>query len=163
MEAVPPELIGSANLVREAEGIHPALLFRPPPAIPGELDDSRLPASFDEGGADEIRASRARIHLQPVDHPLGVGMEQLVDQADHLDARDVPHQRDGWDVGTRREGDDVVLEAVGRAGARQDFGVDGHGRNISGRQHWPGTVGERTRTKLTTESAPDTQSRFWQW
>ena len=163
VEAIPPELVCRANLVGEAEGIHPAFLFRPPPAIPCELDDAGLPASLDDCGADEIGAPRPRIHLQPIDHPFRVGVQQLTDEADHLDTRDVPHEGDGRHVGARREGDDVVLEAVGRAGARQDFGVDRHGRNISGRWQRLGAANPATMTKLTAESARHAQGGFWQW
>ena len=163
VEAIPAELVGGANLVGEAEGIDPPLLFRPPPAIPRELNHSRLSAAFDNRGPDEIGAARTGVHPQPIDHPFRMGMEQLVDEADDFDPRDGADERDGGHIGTRRERNDVALETIGRAGARQDFGVDWHGRNISGARHRLGTSYPSNETKLTGESAPERQGGIRQW
>jgi len=163
VEAIPAEFVGGANLVGEAEGIDPALLFRPPPAIPRELNHARLSAAFDNRGPDEIGAARTGVHPQPIDHPFRVGMEQLVDEADDFDPRDGAHERDGGHIGTRRERNDVALETIGRAGARQDSGVDWHGRNISGHRHRLGTSHPLKKTKLTGESAPERQGGVRQW
>ena len=163
VEAIPAEFVGGANLVGEAEGIDPALLFRPPPAIPRELNHARLSAAFDNRGPDEIGAARTGVHPQPIDHPFRMGMEQLVDEADDFDPRDGAHERDGGHIGTRRERNDVALETIGRAGARQDSGVDWHGRNISGDRHRLGTSHPLKKTKLTGESAPERQGGVRQW
>jgi hypothetical protein len=163
VEAVPAEFVGGANLVGEAEGIDPAFLFRSPSAIPCEPNHPRLSAAFDDRGPDEIGATRTGVDLKPIDHPLGMGMEQLVDEADDLDPRDRAHERDGRHIGARRERDHVGLESIGRAGTGQDFLVDWHGRNISGHRHRLGTAYRSKKTKLTGESAPERPGVVRQW
>ena len=163
VEAIPAEFVGGANLVGEAEGIDPALLFRPPPTIPRELNHARLSAAFDHGGPDEIGATRTGVHLKSIDHPFWMGMEQLVNEADDLDPRDRAYERDGCHIGARRERDRVGLESIGRARPGQDFGVDWHGRNISGRWHRLGTSSPSKKTKLTGESTLERQGGIRQW
>ena len=163
VETIPAELVGGANLVGEAERIDPALLFRPPPAIPRELYDPRLAAALDHCSPDEIRAARTGVHLNSIDHPFRMGMEQLSDEADDLDPRDGAHERDGRHISARREVNDVALEAIGRARARQDFGVDWHGRNISGDRDRLRTSSPATRTKLTGKSALERRDGLRQW
>ena len=163
VEAIPAELVGGANLVWKAECIDPALLFRPPPAIPREPNHPRLSAALDNRCPDEIGTAGTRVHLKPIDHPLRMGVEQLVDEADDLDSRDGAHECDGWHISARGEGNDVVLEAIGRAGARQDFGVDWHGRNISGSLHRLDTSYRAKKTKLTGESIRERGGGVRQW
>ena len=163
LEAIPAELVGGANLVGEPEGIDPTFLFRPPAAIPGELDPTRLSTALDYCGPDEIGAARAGIHLNSIDYPLRMGVKQVGDEADDLDPRDGAHERNGRHIRARREGNDVAFEAIGRAGARQDFGVDWHGRNISGDRHRLGTSPPGKRTKLTGKSALARQGGLQQW
>jgi hypothetical protein len=163
VEAIPAEFVGSANLVGETEGIDPALLFRPPPAIPRELNHPRLSTALDHRRPDEIGATRTGIHLNPIDHPFRMGMKQLVDEADDFDPGDGAYERDGCHIGARRERDHIGLESIGRAGAGQDFGVDWHGRNISGHRYRLGTSSPSKRTKLTGESALERQGGIRQW
>ena len=163
VEAVPAELVGGANLVGEAECIHPPFLFRPPPAIPRKLNHTGLSTALDHRGPAEIGAARTGVHLNSVDHPLRMGMEQLVDEPDDLDPRHGAHERDGRHIRARGEGNDVVLEAIGCAGARQDFGVDWHGRNISKDRCRPNTSFPAKKTKLTGESALARRGGFRQW
>ena len=163
VEAIPAEFVGGAYLVGETEGIDPALLFRPPSAIPRELNHARLAAAFDNRGPDEIGATRTGVNLKPIDHPFRMGMEQLVDEADDFDPRDGAYERDGRHIGARRERDCVGLESIGRAGTGQDSGVDWHGRNISGHRHRLGTSYPSKKTKLTGESAPERQGGVRQW
>ena len=163
VEAIPAEFVGGANLVREAEGIDPALLFRPPPAIPRELNHAALSTTLDHSSPDEVGAARTGVHLHSIDHPFRMGMEQLSDEADDLDPRDGAHERDGRHISARREVNDVALEAIGRARARQDFGVDWHGRNISGDRRWLGASAPSKQTKLTAKSAPERRGGLRQW
>ena len=163
LEAIPAELVGGANLVGEPERIDPTFLFRPPAAIPRELNHTRMATALDYCGPDEIGATRAGIHLNSIDYPFRMGVKQVGDEADDLDPRDGAHERNGRHFHARREGNDVALEAFGRAGARQDFGVDGHGRNISGDRHRPGTSPPAKRTKLTGRSALAGRSGLRQW
>ena len=163
VEAIPAEFVRGANLVGEAEGVDPALLFRPPPAIPRELNHPRLSGAFDNRGPDEIGATRTGIHLKPIDHPFRMGMEQLVDEADDFDSRHGAYERDGRHIRARRERDDIVLESIGRAGTGQDLCVDWHGRNISGDRHRLGTSYPSKKTKLTGESTPERQGGIRQW
>ena len=163
VEAIPAEFVGGANLVREAEGIDPALLFRPPPAIPREPNHARLAPAFDDRGSDEIGTTRTGVDLHSIHHPFGMGMEQLVDEANDLDPRNGAHERDGRHIRARRESDHVGLESIGRAGTRQDFGVDWHGRNISGRWHRLGTSSPSEKTKLAGESARERKGGVRQW
>ena len=153
VEAIPAEFVGGANLVREAEGIDPALLFRPPPAIPREPNHARLAPAFDDRGSDEIGTTRTGVDLQSIHHPFRMGMEQLVDEANDFDPRNGAHERDGRHIRARRERDHVGLESIGRAGTRQDFGVDWHGRNISKRLGFSGAGSFGRTTKLTAGSA----------
>ena len=163
VEAIPAEFVGGANLVREAEGIDPALLFRPPPAIPREPNHARLAPAFDDRGSDEIGTTRTGVDLHSIHHPFGMGMEQLVDEANDFDPRNGAHERDGRHIRARRERDHVGLESIGRAGTRQDFGVDWHGRNISGRWHRLGTSSPSEKTKLAGESARERKGGVRQW
>ena len=80
-----------------------------------------------------------------------------------FDPRDGAHERDGRRIGASGEGNDVVLEAIGRAGARQDFDVDWHARNISGDRDRLRTSSPATRTKLTGKSALEPRDGLRQW
>ena len=163
VEAIPAELVGGANLVGEAERIDPSLLFRPPPTVPRELYYPRLSSALDNRRPHEIGAARTGVHLNPIDHPFRMSMEQLGDESDDFDARDGAHECDGRHIGASREGNDVALEAIGRAGARQDFGVDWHGRNISGERYRLGTSSPPAKTKLTGKSALTRRGGLRQW
>ena len=153
VEAVPAELVGGADLIGESERIDPALLLRSPTAVPREFDHSRLPTTVHCEGANEVGATRACIHAQPLDDPLGMGVQELVDEADYLDARHIPHERDRRRFGAGCKSDHVSLEALRRARARQDLGIEGHGRNISGRRRLLGPPALWIRTKLAIGSA----------
>ena len=153
VETVPPEFVGGANLIGEAERVDPALLFGAPATVPGELDGPRLSAALDCHGANEVGAPGSSIDAKAFDDPFGVGVQKLVDEADHLDARDVPHEGDRGRIGARGECDDVGLEACCGAGARQDLSVDWHGRNISAGSAGLGHRRFSGKTKLTASSA----------
>ena len=163
VEAIPAELVGGPNLIGEAERIEPTLLFRAPSAIPRELNYAGLSTTFDHGGPDEVGAARTGVYLHSIDHPFRMSMEQVGDQTDNFDPRDGAHERDGRHIRPRREGNDVALEAFSRAGAREDVGVDWHGRNISGDWHRLGRSSPLQQTKLTGRSAPERQGGFRQW
>jgi len=163
MEAIPSELVGGANLVGEAECIDPALLFRPPTAVPCKVNHARLSTTLDNCCSHEIGAAGTGIHLNSIDHPFRMRVKQLGDEADDFDPRDGAHERDGRHIRARREGNDVALEAIGRAGARQDLSVDRHGRNISGDRDLLGTSSAVNTTKLTDRSAPERRRGFRQW
>ena len=163
VEAIPAELVGGANLVGKAERVEPAFLFRPPPAVPREVDHAGLSTALDHRRPDEVGAARTGVHLHSIDHPFRMGMEQVRDQTDDLDPRDGTHERDGRHIGAGREGNDIALEAIGRAGAREDFRVDWHGRNISGDRCWLGASAPSTQTKLTARSAPERRGGLRQW
>ena len=163
VEAIPPELIGGADLIGKSERVEPTLLLGPPAAVPRELDGAGLPATLDRYRTDEVRASGPGIDTQSLDHPFRVRVQELVDETDHLDARGIAHERDRGRFCTRGECDDVGLEAIGGAGARQDLGVDWHGRNISAR----GAELDRTtaswKTKLTVQLAQPAAEAVRQW
>lgn len=163
VETIPAELVGGPNLVGEAERVDPAFLFRPPPAIPGELDHARLPAALDHCRPDEIGTARTRVHPNAIHHPFRMGMQQMGDESDDLDPRGGAHQRDGGHIGARREGEDVALEAIGRAGPCEDVGVDLHGRNISGDRGRLATSTPRKETKLTGKSTLERQGGLPPW
>lgn len=163
VEAIPAELVGGPNLVREAERVGPAFLFSPPPAIPRELNHAGLSATLDHRRPDEVGAARTGVHLHSIDHPFRMGIKQLGDQADDFDSRDRAHEGDRRHIGPRRERNDIALEAICRAGAREDFGVDWHGRNISGDRHRLGTSFPSKQTKLTGKSAPERRGGLRQW
>jgi len=163
VEAIPAELVGGPNLVRKAERVGPTLLFSPPPAIPRELNHAALSTTLDHSSPDEVGAARTGVHLHSIDHPFRMGMEQVRDQTDDLDPRDGTHERDGRHIGAGREGNDIALEAIGRAGARENFRVDWHGRNISEDRHWLGTSSRSNKTKLTGKSAPERRGGLRQW
>ena len=152
-EAVPPELVGRADLIRETEGVDPALLLRSPTAVPGKLDDTDVATALNCHGSDEIRASRARVDLKAIDHPFRVRVEQLIDESDHLDARNSPHQRDRRGLSATREGEDICLESISRAGTAENGGVDWHAGNISGCRRIRAPFVSVNETKLTAESA----------
>ena len=153
LKAVPAELICGADLIRKAVRVHPPLLFGPPAAIPGELEHTGLTGAFHHDGPDEVGATGAGVYVKTLDRPLGVRVQQVVDEADHLDARHVPGEGDRGGLRSRGEGDDIGLEALAGAGAREDLGVDWHGRNISKRGGFSDGDLVRRRTKLTAGSA----------
>lgn len=163
METVPAELVGGSDLIGEAERIDPALLFRAPTAVPGELDHAGLSAALDRDGSDEVRASRSGIDAQAIDSPLGMRVQQLVDEPDDLDARYVPYERDGRRLGAGGEGGNVSLEAFRGAGARQDLGINRHGRNISGTTPVSGAPTTAKQTNLTAQSTRGGSSEEVQW
>lgn len=163
LEAIPAELVGRPDLVGEAECVHPTLLFGSPTAIPRELEPSRFACAFDDSRADEVGAAGPRIHLHSLDRELGVRVEQLIDEPDHLDARDVARHRDRGRVGSGSECDDVSFEGLGRAGAGQQFEVDWHGRNIQIDGRGSGSPRRTMRTKLTAGSAHGVRSGARQW
>jgi len=163
METIPPEHVRRANLVGKPERIDPTLLLRPPAAVPCELDRARLSATLDRGKADEVGASRSGIDPNPLDHPFGVRVQELIDEAEHLDARDISHHGDRGRICARGECDDVRLEAFGGAAARQDLGVDWHGRNISAGSRPLGQAFPNEKTKLTDESAHAPRGAACQW
>ena len=163
VEAIPAELVGGPNLVRKAERVGPTLLFSPPPAIPRELNHAALSTTLDHSSPDEVGAARTGVHLHSIDHPFRMGMEQVRDQTDDLDPRDGTHERDGRHIVAGREGNDIALEAIGRAGARENFRVDWHGRNISEDRHRLGTSSRSNKTKLTGKSAPERRGGLRQW
>jgi len=66
-EAVESELPRGADLVREAEVVEPALLGRPPLAVPVEADAQRLPARGDAHLAAIELASGGGVDHHPVD------------------------------------------------------------------------------------------------
>jgi hypothetical protein len=130
LKAVPAELVSGADLVGKAKRVEPALLLRSPAAVPGKLEQSRITSALDHNGADEIGAPGPSINVQPVDRELGVSVEQVIDEPDYLDARNGSREGNRGHVGARCERDDLGLEALRRAGARKQFGIDRHGRNI---------------------------------
>jgi len=154
VETIPAELVRRADLVRKAERIHPALLLRTPATVPGELDDTRVSATVDRHGPNEVGAARARVNSQPINDPFRVRVQQLIDQSDDLDARDVADERDRGRFGASSERDHIGLEAFGGAGVREDLGIYWHGRNISGATGILGGVRTRKQTNLTNESTP---------
>ena len=153
LEAVPAELVGGADLIGEAKGIHPSLLLRSPTTVPRELDNSGMTTALDGYAADEIRAARPGVDAYALDHPLGVSVQQLIDEPDDLDARNSAHQRDRWRIETGCERMYVGLEAIRGAGPLQDFDVDWHWWNISVGQRVPRASASSSKTKLTAESA----------
>jgi len=153
VEAVPTELVGGANLIGETIRVDPALLLRSPTTIPRELDEPSVSAAFHRDRAHEIGAARAPVDPQMVDRPLGMGVKQLIDEADHFDARDGAHQRDAGRLRASSKRDDVSLESLGSEAASEDLGVYGHGRNISGIASILGATSRSTWTKLTARSA----------
>jgi hypothetical protein len=153
VKAVPAELVRGTDLIGESERVDPPLLFRSPPAVPGELDHAGLSAALDRDGAHEVRAPGSSVNSQVLDRPFRMGVQQLVDEPDHLDARNVSHEGDGLRVGSRGERDHIALELLGRAGAAEDLGVYGHGRNISTGRGLLGSTSPFNRTKLTGRSA----------
>lgn len=163
VEAVPAELIGGANLIGEAKGIDPALLFGAPAAVPGKLDDARLSAALDRDCSNEVRAARPRVNAQAIDGPFGMRVQQLVDEPDDLDPRDVADERDGRRLGARGKGSDVSLEAFRRARAREDLGINRHGRNISGTTSVSKPTATAIQTNLTVQSTRDGSSEKRQW
>ena len=163
LEAVPAELISRTDLVWKPESVNPALLFGSPTTVPGELERSRFAASLDDYGAHEIRAAGPRVHMEALDGELRMRMEELIDEPDHLDARDVARHGDRGGLGARGKGDDVRLEGVGCAGPSQQVEVDWHGRNIQMNRRWSGSSTHIPKTKLTTESALGVEKRRRQW
>ena len=163
LEAVPAELVGGANLVGVPIRIEPSLLLGPPSAVPREIEAAPLASTLDDDRSHEVRAPRTRVDVQPFDGELGVGMEQLIDQPDYLDPRNVAGNRNRGDLSARREGDDVGFELGGRARARQQSSVDGHGRNIQMVTARAGSAGLTTRTKLTAGSAQARPGPRSQW
>ena len=153
LKAVPTELICCTDLIGKAVRIHPPLLFGPPAAIPGELERTRLTGGFHQDRPDEIGAAGARVYVKALDRPFRVRVQQVVDEADHLDARHVPREGDRGSLLARDEGNDVGLEALAGTGAREDLGVDWHGRNISKRLGFSGAGSFGRKTKLTAGSA----------
>ena len=160
----------SSRTRRRRESGRESRMHPPSPPVPpatGNPTRTRITrdssAALDNRCPDEIGTAGTGVHLKPIDHPLRMGVEQLVDEADDLDSRDGAHERDGWHISARGEGNDVVLEAIGRAGARQDFGVDWHGRNISGRWRGLGTSCPSKKTKLTGESTRARRGSVRQW
>ena len=163
LEAVPAELVGRADLVGKAECVYPPLLFGSPAAIPGELEPPRLASTFNDNGPDEVRASGSRVDVHLFDRELGVRVKQLIDEPDHLDARDVTHHRDRARFRAGSEGDDVSFEGVRRAGAGQQFEVEWHGLNIQTDGSRSGSPRHPMRTKLTAGSAHRAGSGAQQW
>jgi hypothetical protein len=163
VEAIPPELIGGADLIGKSERVDPTLLLGPPAAVPGELDGAGLPATLDRHRPHEVRAPGAGVDAESLDRPFRVRVQQLADQADHLDARDIAHEGDRGRFCTRGECDDVGLEAIGGAGARQDLGVDWHGRNISARRAKLDRTTPSSKTKLTVQLAQPAAEAVRQW
>ena len=153
VEAVPAELVRGPDLVREAERVHPSFLLGTPAAVPRELEHSRFPGAFDDDRADEIGAARPCVDVQSLDGPLGVGVKDLVHEADHLDPGNGARVGDRGGVDTRRQGDDVGLEAVGGGRSREELSVYRHGRNIPRRDALSNTNVLSLQTKLTGESA----------
>ena len=163
MEAVPPEFVGGADLVGEPERVDPTLLFGAPAAVPCELDDPRLATTFDSDRANEIRAARPCVDLQMLDEPFRMGMEQLIDEPDHFDPRHATDERDRRSLGAGCERGDVSFESLGRARAREDFGVNRHGRNISGWHRALRAAGPVIKTKLTGGSARRVAGTNYPW
>ena len=163
LEAVPAELVRSADLVRKPVRVEPSLLLGPPTTVPRELEEARVAGALYDHRTHEIRAPRPCVDVQPLDGELRVRMEQLVDEPYHLDPRDVAGQGDSGDLSAGSERDDVGFEPGRRARARQQLGVDGHGRNIQMSRPRAGSAGLDTRTKLTAESARPRQSCRSQW
>jgi len=161
LEAVPPELVRGADLIREPKAVHPPFLLGPPAAVPRELDDATLAVAFDDERPDEIRAARPSVNAQAIDGPFGVRVEQLVDEADHLDARNWPHQGDRGRFSALGERDDIGFETFGREGTLDDLGVYRHGRNISGVPWFLGVHAAPSRTKLTVGSAHVSREIPW--
>lgn len=153
VETIPAELVGSTNLIGETERIDPSLLLGPPTAVPRELEHARFACAFDDNGSHEIRAARTRIDVKSLDDPFGMGVEDLVHQADHLDPRHGAGVRDRRRLSARRQGDDVRLETFGGGRSRQQLGIDWHGRNISKRWLVPEGKMLSLKTKLTVGSA----------
>ena len=131
MEAIPAELVSRADLIGEAKRVDPAFLLGAPSAVPRKFDGAGLATALNRDRSDEIRTARPRIDLESVYGPLRMRVQQLIDEPDDLDPRDVPDQRDRGRVVTRPERYDVSLEAFRSARARKDLGVYRHGRNIS--------------------------------
>ena len=153
VEAVPAELVRRTDLIGEPIGVDPSFLLGPPATIPGELEHSRLATTLDDYRPDEVGAAGARVNVEPFDGPLRVRVKDLVDEPNHLDARDRVRVGDGWRLMARRQRDDVSLEAFAGGRAREELGIDRHGRNISrGRADAEATV-RSLKTKLTTGSA----------
>jgi hypothetical protein len=153
MEAVPAKLVRGADLIWVAVGINPALLLRSPTAVPRKLDHARLSAAFDRHRSDKVRATGPRVDVQSIDDPLRVGVQQLVDEPDHLDSRHRAREGDRWRLGATRKGEQICLESVSRARTAEDLSVDRHGRNISGDRLIRASLVSSRRTKLTAGSA----------
>ena len=154
LEAIPVKLVSGADLVREAISIEPALLLSAPAAIPRELDRARVAGAFHDHGSYEVRATGARVDMDALDRPFGMFVEQLCDETDHLDARNVAREGDRGRLRPRRERDEVGLETIAGARARKDLFVYGHERNISKERRLFAVIkGCTERTKLTAESA----------
>ena len=153
VEAVPAEFVCGADLIREAVCIEPALLLGAPTAVPRELDRLRFARAFDGDRSHEIGTAGARIDVESLDRPLGVRVEDLIDEAKHLDTRDDTRVGDRGRVEARREREDVSLEAICGGRLRKKLGIYGHERNIS--RGAPDAVACAVfhLTKLTGESA----------
>jgi len=142
-------------------GLQLGFLLGPPAAVPRELDDATLAVAFDDERPDEIRAARPSVNAQAIDGPFGVRVEQLVDEADHLDARNWPHQGDRGRFSALGERDDIGFETFGRERTLDDLGVYRHGRNISGVPWFLGVHAAPSRTKLTVGSAHVSREIPW--
>ena len=163
LEALPAELVGRADLIREPKRVNPALLFGSPATIPGELEQTRLSATVDDHRADEIRATGPAVYVQAFDRELGVGVQELIDEPDHLDPRDVARHGDGGRLGARGVRDDVSLEGLGRAGVGQQVEVDWHGRNIQTDDRRSDSPAHPMKTKLAAGSALGAETGARQW
>ena len=153
VEAVPPELIRRADLIGESEGVDPAFLLGTPPAVTCELEYARFSSALDSSGPDEVGASRACVDVQALDRPFRVRVKNLVDEAEHLDARDDAGVGDRFGLEARCEREDVGLETIAGGRPREESGVNRHGRNISKRLSRAGATGFSLQTKLTGGSA----------
>lgn len=129
-EAVPAELVRGPDLVGEPERIDPALLFRPPAAVPGELEDAGLAAAFHDRRAHEVGAAGACVDPNALDREFRMRVQKLVDEPDHLDARHLAREDDRRRLGSGGERNDVGLEFTGGGRLRQYLGIYRHERNI---------------------------------
>ena len=153
LEAVPAELVGGPDLVGEPVRVHPTFLLGPPAAVPSELEHAGLTAAFYDHGTNEIGAAGSRVEMKAFDRPFGMGVQELIDEPQHLDARHDVGVRDRRRVASRQQRGDVSFEAIGSRRPCQELVIDWHGRNISTRLSNAEESCTSLQTKLTARSA----------